>query len=354
MSWLRKTKNKKPTKSEIVANERGAKLLEELIECCNGKSNPIKFFSAEEILKATNSFRDSNRIIGLSGGNNYWTEWYSGKNENHSKIRVKKIYRYGDEKIICRDIAVSSMVSGHKNFMKLVGCCLEFKDPVIVYDDVKKHSKLDLSSQSWKRRMKTAEDIAIAVAYLHTAFPMPFVHRCMSLLNIFVDEDGTAKLTDFSYCVSIPQGETSVQVDDTPMLGFYGYVEYDHRKSGVVSEKTDVFAFGFFMQSLLIGRERSWEIWEKVNENGYNERNVDDESHQFWLSKFGVEEKRMDHEFADQEMIEKMGEISEEELFQMKAFLMLSLRCVGHKGEIPTMVEVAKELKKIQRSLNTA
>ncbi|EFH64616.1 hypothetical protein ARALYDRAFT_893989 [Arabidopsis lyrata subsp. lyrata] len=57
-------------------------------------------------------------------------------------------------------------------------------------------------------------------------------------------------------------------------------------------------------------------------------------------------------EIADPKMIEKMGQISEQELCQMEAFRMLSLRCIGPSEEVPTMVEVAKELKKIQRSLN--
>ncbi|CAL9236592.1 unnamed protein product [Arabidopsis halleri] len=34
----------------------------------------------------------------------------------------------------CCDIAISSMVSGHKNFLKLLGCCLEFPYPVLVYE----------------------------------------------------------------------------------------------------------------------------------------------------------------------------------------------------------------------------
>lgn len=54
-------------------------------------------------------------------------------------------------------------------------------------------------------------------------------------------------------------------------------------------------------------------------------------------------------EIADPEM----GGVSEIDLCQMENFLMLSQRCVGHTGQVPTMVEVAKELKKIQKSLET-
>jgi len=156
MGWLRKKKEK--PKSDIEY-ERVAKLLEELIEFGHGKSNPIKFFSADEIRNATNNFSDSN----LVSRKEFYYHSYSGKNGNHPMILIKKdlglssLFRVD---LLSRDIAVSSMVSGHNFFLKLVGCCLEFEDSVKVYHDVKKHYKLEISEQPWKRRMKIAEDIA--------------------------------------------------------------------------------------------------------------------------------------------------------------------------------------------------
>ena len=210
MGWLRK-KKKKP-KSDI-ASEKGAKLLEELIECCDGTSNPIKFFSADEIGEATDNFSDSNLVY----REDFAYQWYSGKNENHPMILIRKgtswWISWRVDSLVCRDIAVSSMVSGHKNFLKLVGCCLDFEDKVMVYHGFKKHYPLEISEETWKRKMKIAEDIATALAYLHTAFPRPFVYRVLSSLKILLDEDGVAKLTDFSHCVSIPEGETFVRVE---------------------------------------------------------------------------------------------------------------------------------------------
>ncbi|CAL9239250.1 unnamed protein product, partial [Arabidopsis halleri] len=247
MGWLRKKKKKKP-KSDVVSDvvsdivsERGAMVLKDLIEFGHGISNPIKFFSADEILKATNYFSSSNRVSSdsstlsatlildsdeihkatntfsdsnLDSLHDDYYKWYSGKNENHPMILIRKDFGFNSLGVdhLCRDIAVSSMVSGHKNFLKLVGCCLELEKPVLVYHGVKKHYQLEISQQSWKRRMKIAEDIATALAYLHTAFTRPFVYRSLSLQNILLDEDGVAKLIDFTYCVSIPEGETFVQV----------------------------------------------------------------------------------------------------------------------------------------------
>ncbi|CAL9239269.1 unnamed protein product, partial [Arabidopsis halleri] len=62
MGWFWRKRNKKRTLEEERTLERGAKLLEDLIEFGHGKSNPIKFFSADEIRKATNNFSDSNRV----------------------------------------------------------------------------------------------------------------------------------------------------------------------------------------------------------------------------------------------------------------------------------------------------
>ncbi|CAD5316332.1 unnamed protein product [Arabidopsis thaliana] len=348
MGWWWRKKNKNKNKNKKLILERGAKLLEELIEFGHGKSNPIKFFSANEIRKATNNLSHSNHVDGFS----YYHKWYSGKNENHPMILIKIDFGWWrGEDLVCRDIAVSSMVSGHKNFMKLVGCCLESVIPVMVYHGVKKHYQLKISEHPWKRRMKIAEDIATALAYLHTEFPRPFVYRILSHWNILLDEDGVAKLTDFSCCVSIPEGETFVHVDGTGLESLYNYLNYTDMRSSVVSDKTDVFAFGIFMGlRLLLGDESFFEPSRRNAKESEGEfdsgmkrlvRNL--------LSK--LKEDRPMEEIAEPKMIEKMGQISEEERCQMKAFMMLSLRCRGPSEEVPTMVEVAKELNKIQRSL---
>ncbi|KAH0865269.1 hypothetical protein HID58_082480 [Brassica napus] len=112
------------------------------------------------------------------------------------------------------------------------------------------------------------------------------------------------------------------------------YREYNYVTSGVVTENTDVFSFGVLLQNLLIGKR------EVVDRCKGDENRV---------CKF-VEEGRV-VEILDPQMLESMGddETGEQERRQMEAVLMLSLRCTGHKGDVPKMMEVAKELKRIER-----
>lgn len=218
--------------------------------------------------------------------------------------------------------------------MKLVGCCIEFEYPVIVYyGGERQYSPVDLNKiVSWRRRMKIAEEVATALAYLHVAFPRPFVYRNMGLKNILLDKNGVAKLNDLSYCVSIPKGETHVKL--TWAGKDYDYMDDDYIFSRVVSEKTDVFGFGVFMQKLLTGEENfeelcGWKNWREKNKFPK------------WLSTY-MGEGRM-NEIVDPKM---SVVLEEEERCLMEAFLVLSERCIGLRGEVPKMVEVAKELIK--------
>ncbi|KAF3541521.1 hypothetical protein F2Q69_00025514 [Brassica cretica] len=234
MGWWKKKKSRAVVKEQTWDRDqwRGEKILEALIQCCDGKPNPIKFFTADQILKATQKHfckctLDDHRMILLR------------------KMKGRSPHPPRD---ICtgppKDVAISSMVSGHKNFMKLVGCCIEFEYPVIVYyGGERQYSPVDLNKiVSWRRRMKIAEEVATALAYLHLRSQDPL-------------------------CIGT-WGETHVKL--TWAGKDYDYMDDDYIFNRVVSEKTDVFGFGVFMQKLLTGEENfeelcGWKNWREKN-----------------------------------------------------------------------------------------
>ncbi|KAG2258517.1 hypothetical protein Bca52824_077811 [Brassica carinata] len=70
----------------------------------------------------------------------------------------------------------------------------------------------------------------------------------------FLSSNGTAKLTGFCVCVSIPEGQTFVKIDAVRADGVLDYLEYKYMTSDVVTENTDVFSSGVLLQNLLIGK----------------------------------------------------------------------------------------------------
>ncbi|CAH8362150.1 unnamed protein product [Eruca vesicaria subsp. sativa] len=231
------------------------------------------------------------------------------------------------------------MVSGHKNFLKLLGCCLEFEYPVLVCEYAERIPYNNTPNLGML--IKMAKEIAVAVSYLHTAFPRTMVHMDIQPSNIFLDSNGTAKLSGFCLSVSIPEGETFVKVDADRVEGVLDYLEYKYVTSGVVNENTDVFSFGVLLQNLLIGK------YGEVDRCQGDESLFEHEHNR--VCKF-VEEGRV-FEILDPQILENMSdddENREQERRRMQAVIVLSLKCTGHRGDVPKMVEVAKELQRIE------
>lgn len=352
--WRKKTKkkNSEANQRQRLFQENGKVLLEDLIELCNGKSNPIKTFSANEILEATDNFSESNLVIRFEF-------MYRGMLQNRHvliKRAIWNLYKSDTLEKICRDIAVSSIVSGHKNFLKLLGCCLEFEHPVLVCEYAERIPYNTPNPEMllpWGMRIKIAKEIAIAVSYLHTAFSRTMIHTDIQPSNIFLDSNGTAKLSGFCLCVSIPEGETFVKVHADRVEGTLDYLEYNYAATGLITEYTDVFSFGVLLQNFFTRMYGVVDCCCSEDESLFEEfedkQNVMNMRISDKISKF-VEEGRI-FEMLDPNMLESMGddETEEHKIRRMESVLMLSLRCTGHRGDVPKMMEVAKELKRIER-----
>lgn len=120
-------------------------------------------------------------------------------------LRDQKTYRA----MVCRRRSASLQrhrVSNHNGFLKLMGSCLEFPFPVLVFEDLD-YRVLNVGGSlgcedaplllPWNARLKIAKEVATAITYLHTAFPRIIIHREINPTNVFLDKNGMAKLTWF-------------------------------------------------------------------------------------------------------------------------------------------------------------
>jgi hypothetical protein len=134
--------NKKEEREKSFLRNGGI-LLEDLIASSNGKCNPIRNFSAEEIITATNNFHSSNimqqsDLIPYLGFGFVDYVMYKGYLDDRPIIVKKFTSLFYDDDIArshaIRDMVIATQMSNHKNVLKLLGCCLEFPIPALVHE----------------------------------------------------------------------------------------------------------------------------------------------------------------------------------------------------------------------------
>jgi serine/threonine protein kinase len=319
--------------------ENGGLVLEKLVASCNGRPIPIRTFSYQQLILATNNF-DHRLILHVDT----WYTLYKGSFEGRIlSIKMHKLNSPFEKDLVLleqflTDLGISAKTSAHKNILKLVGCCLETSIPSLVFAYAQNGvlanriyiSRRQGTPMLWQRRLKIAREIAHAIAYLHTAFSRPIIHRDIKPQNILLDQHDVSKLTDFSLSISIPEGETHVEDD---VRGTMGFVCPIYMSTSRITEKTDVFSFGMVLLEILTG-QRSFDL----------ERFVRDEDCSLRIHV----RNRVINEIVDPAILSEEGGAGVEQ--QLQAVWQLTLTCIEDDPEIrPTMVDVTKELRQIER-----
>ncbi|XP_058069700.1 wall-associated receptor kinase 3-like isoform X2 [Magnolia sinica] len=257
--WLylaRKKRHLKNLKTKYF-RQNGGLLLQQYFSPSKGTAiKHIKIFSASELKKATSNY-DSSRILGSGGQGTV----YMGTQEDGSIIAIKKPEEVAEGQVdqFINELVILSQID-HKNIVKLLGCCLETRVPLLIYEFIsggtlyqKLHHDPNLTIQlSWKDRLRIAGEIADALSYLHSCVSMPIFHRDVKSSNILLDENFMAKLADFGVSRLIPIDKIRVS---TTVKGTIGYLDPEYFKTGKLTEKSDVYSFRVVLLELLSGRK---------------------------------------------------------------------------------------------------
>lgn len=291
---------------------------------------PARIFTTSELEDATNNFSDD-RIVGRGG---YGTV-YKGILSDQTIVAIKKSKLVDQSQMeqFINELIVLSQID-HKNVVKILGCCLETEVPLLVYEFISNGAlfhqlhNTNLVPISWEHRLRIATETASALANLHLARKVPIIHRDVKSANILIDENYTAKVSDFGASRLVPSNQTHVT---TLVQGTLGYLDPEYFYTSQLTDKSDVYSFGVVLVELLT---RQKPISYHRQEEGINLA-----SHFTALA----QQNRL-QEIVDCVVVKEAG------MRHVNVVSHLILKCSKLKGEErPRMVEVAIELEALRR-----
>ncbi|XP_010276616.1 PREDICTED: non-functional pseudokinase ZED1-like [Nelumbo nucifera] len=227
----------------------------------------LRCFSYQEIKRATNNFAPDAIFKDLR-----FYKMYRGMHDGRA-IAVKKFAERMEKSdqteeialdICVSEVAVASQVFKHKNFLKLLGYCLESPIPILVYESScsngilrdnifrKFTSATGRDVISWGQRLRIATQIANAVAFLQTAFPRPIIHPFLHSNFVHLDQNFVPKLSDTGFTFLIPRDKTYVETGSNEDLEHL--IAPECLSSRHLTEKSGVYGFGGVLLEILTGK----------------------------------------------------------------------------------------------------
>ncbi|KAG6511098.1 hypothetical protein ZIOFF_029151 [Zingiber officinale] len=215
-------------------------------------------FDLEAIRIATDNFSDRNKL-----GEGGFGPVYKGTLENGEDVAVKRLSSTSGQGLdeLKNEVFLVSKLR-HKNLVRLLGCCLESEEKLLVYNylantsldkflfDNSKREQLD-----WAKRFKIIEGISRGLLYLHEDSPVKIIHRDLKASNILLDANMDPKISDFGLAKLFGADET--HGNTKRIAGTFGYMAPEYVIHGLFSVKSDVYSYGVLVLEILIGRKNS-------------------------------------------------------------------------------------------------
>ncbi|XP_040942704.1 G-type lectin S-receptor-like serine/threonine-protein kinase SD1-13 isoform X2 [Gossypium hirsutum] len=189
------------------------------------KLQQLPLFNFEELATATNNFHPEKKL-----GQGGFGPVYKGTLDDGKEIAVKRLSKasgQGLEEFMNEVVVISKLQ--HRNLVRLLGCCVEAEEKILVYEFMPNKS-----------------------------------------LDAFLFDFGMARIF----------GGDENQANTKRVVGTYGYMSPEYAMQGQFSEKSDVFSYGVLLLEIISGRRNTsfynnkddlsllgyaWKLWREGN-----------------------------------------------------------------------------------------
>ncbi|KAL1184319.1 hypothetical protein V6Z11_A01G035600 [Gossypium hirsutum] len=163
-----------------------------------------------------------------------------GTLDDGKEIEVKRLSKdsgQGLEEFMNEVVVISKLQ--HRNLVRLLGCCVEGEEKMLVYEYTANKNVLD-----WRKRFNIIEVISRGLLYLHRNSRLKIIHRDIKASNILLDEKFNPKILHFGMARIFGGNENQANIKRYVMQGQF-------------LEKSDVFNFRVLLLEVVSGRRNT-------------------------------------------------------------------------------------------------
>ncbi|KAL8506008.1 hypothetical protein ACS0TY_017026 [Phlomoides rotata] len=222
----------------------------------NNEDLELPLLKFATIVAATNNFSTEN-MIGEGG----FGPVYKGTLPSGEEIAIKRLSTtsgQGLEEFMNEAIFIAKLQ--HINLVRLLGCCVEGDEMILIYEYLKNKSldyfvfdKNRKKLLAWPNRFDIIMGIARGLLYLHQDSRLKIIHRDLKTSNILLDGNFNPKISDFGLARTF--GEDQPAARTRRVVGTYGYMAPEYVIAGKYSVKSDIFSMGVVLLEIVSGKK---------------------------------------------------------------------------------------------------